>query len=333
MINNTFNIGFNNTFLDDVVFIKAKTEGESSISEDGKTITYDAKKISAINEETTLTFWVKNKNTQYDADVTINCNLNDNSSTLSNLVDVTIEPDKFTLASNKVKVGEVKIKLKSVVTEEKSGTFTCELIATPIEREETGVITEELYEDESIGGADPVISGDLVPIILANDGMVTKANPREKWYDYANKEWANAVILVDSPSKSYNVGDIIQESDIESYFVWIPRYRYKLFHANQADGTTNKLNSSIAQEIEIKFEDKETPVSSGNQNGEWLTHPAFTNFDVNGIWVGKFETGYKGSTSATSAQVSSSDPTKIQVKPNVNSWRNNNVGNFFKAMV
>ena len=85
IINNTLNIGYNNTFLDDVVFIKTKTEGTAQISEDGKTITYDAKKISAMNEETALTFWVKNKNTQYDANVTINCSLNDVSSELCSL--------------------------------------------------------------------------------------------------------------------------------------------------------------------------------------------------------------------------------------------------------
>ena len=182
------------------------------------------------------------------------------------------------------------------------------------------------------GASAPLINGDLVPVLIANDGVVTYANTSEKWYDYNNKEWANAVILVDNPSKTYNVGDTIQESDIESYFVWIPRYRYKLFHANQADGYGNKLSESIAQTIEIEFESKEDPVSNGTQDGEWLTHPAFTNFDVNGIWVGKFETGYKGSTDKSSAQVSSSDPTKIQVKPSVYSWRNNSVGNFFKAM-
>ncbi len=182
------------------------------------------------------------------------------------------------------------------------------------------------------GASVPVINVDLVPVLIANNGVVTKANTSEKWYDYNNKEWANSVILIDNPSKAYSVGDTIQESDIESYFVWIPRYRYKLFHANQADGYENKLSESIAQEIEIEFESKDTPVSNGTQDGEWLTHPAFTNFDVNGIWVGKFETGYKGSTDKSSAQVSSSDPTKIQVKPNVNSWRSNTVGNFFKAM-
>ncbi len=330
IINSNLNIGYNNTFLSDVVFIKTKTEGISQISEDGKTITYDAKKISAINEETNLTFWVKNKNTQYDADVTINCSLNDTSSDLADLVDVTIEPDKFTLVSNEVKVGEVKVRLKSVVTEEKSGIFTCELVATPVERELPGVITDTCIND--LNGAEPVINGELIPIDLSNNGEVTYSDKEESWYNYCDKKWANAVILVDSPSKTYSVGDTIRESDIESYFVWIPRYRYKLFHANQADGVTDKLSESIAQEIEIKFEGKETPVSNGSKDGEWLTHPAFTNFDVNGIWVGKFETGYKGSTSASSAQVSSSDPTKIQVKPNVYSWRSNTVGNFFKAM-
>ena len=330
IINNTLNIGYNNTFLDDVVFIKTKTEGTASISEDGKTITYDAKKISAVNEETNLTFWVKNKNTQYDADVTINCSINDNSSNLADLVDVTIEPDKFTLVSNEVKTGEVKVKLKSVVTEEKSGTFTCELIATPVEREEAGVITETCIND--LNGAEPVINGELIPVELADNGKVTYSDESESWYNYCDKKWANAVILVDSPSQTYNVGDTIKEEDIESYFVWIPRYRYKLFHTNQEDGVTDKLPESIAQEIEIEFESKETPVSVGTQDGEWLTHPAFTNFDVNGIWIGKFETGYKGSTSALTAEISSNDPTKIQIKPNVYSWCSNSLGNFFEAM-
>ena len=333
IINNTLNIGYNNTFLDDVVFIKTESEGTASISEDGKTITYDAKKISAMNEETSLTFWVKNKNTQYDADVTINCSLNDNSSDLSDLVDVTIESSSFTLASNEFKTGEVKVKLKSVVTKEKSGTFTCELVATPSEREIPGVINpNNLYEDEVLNGANPVIGPEMIAVTIADDGKVTYADSDKKWHDYENKEWANAVILVDSPSKTYYVGDTIQESDIESYFVWIPRYRYKLFHANQADGIGTQLSGSIAHTIEIEFESKDTPVSNGTQDGKWLTHPAFTNFDVNGIWVGKFETGYKGATSIASSEVSSSDPTKIQVKPSVYSWRNNSVGNFFKAM-
>ncbi len=330
VINNTLNIGFNNAFLDNVKFINTKTDGKASISLDGKTISYEAKELTSINEGNTLTFWIKNENTQYDVEAIISCSIDNASENIKDLVSISVEPKSFTLASNEVKSGEVRIEMTSVVTESIDGNFTCELIATPVEREETGVITDTCVN--ALNGADPVINGELIPVELDDNGIVTYSDKGESWYNYCERKWANAVILVDSPSKIYNVGDTIQESDIESYFVWIPRYRYKLFHTNQADGVTDKLSESNAQEIEIKFEGKETPVSVGTQDGEWLTHPAFTNFDVNGIWVGKFETGYKGATTASAAAVNSSDPTKIQVKPNVYSWRGSTVGNFFKAM-
>ncbi len=330
IINNTLNIGFNNAFLDNVKFINTKTDGKASISLDGKTISYEAKELTSINEEANLTFWIKNENTQYDVEAIISCSINNASENIKDLVSISVEPKNFTLASNEVKSGEVRIEMTSVVTESIDGNFTCELIATPVEREEPGVITNTCIAD--LNENNPVINGELIPIELDNNGIVTYSDKGESWYNYCEQKWANAVILVDNPSKTYKVGDTIQENDIESYFVWIPRYRYKLFHANQADGTSAKLNSSIAHTIEIEFESKESPVSTGTKDGEWLTHPAFTNFDVNGIWVGKFETGYKGATSINSAQVSSSDSSKIQVKPNVYSWRLNSVGSFFKAM-
>ncbi len=171
IINSNLNIGFNNAFLDDVIFINTKTDGKASISLDGKTISYEAKELTNINEETILTFWVKNKNTQYDADVTINCELNNTSSNLTDLVDVTIEPSNFTLASNEVEIGEVKVKLKSVVTESMEGNFTCELIAIPVEREEAGVITDTCVN--ALNGAEPVINGELIPIELSDNGVVT----------------------------------------------------------------------------------------------------------------------------------------------------------------
>ena len=61
-----------------------------------------------------------------------------------------------------------------------------------------------------------------------------------------------------------------------------------------------------------------------------MTHPAFLAFDILGLWVGKFETGYYGATSAASAQVNSVDTSKIIIKPNVYSWSSITVGNAFK---
>ena len=44
--------------------------------------------------------------------------------------------------------------------------------------------------------------------------------------------------------------------------------------------------------IDVQFESKTTAKSAGSSNGEWLTHPAFTfgTTELDGIWVGKFET-------------------------------------------
>ncbi|MGM9834908.1 MAG: hypothetical protein ACI31M_03940, partial [Bacilli bacterium] len=180
----------------------------------------------------------------------------------------------------------------------------------------------------------------LVPVTIANDGTVTKADLYTAWYDYTDKKWANAVILEDN-TQTYNSGDTIPESNIQSYFVWIPKYKYKLWNVESTTTSENKGKHSI----EIEFgttntTDEEgvscvTPMTSGGSgncsNGEYMTHPAFISLDVNGIWVGKFETGYKGATSASSAQVNANDSSKIIVKPNIYSWRNSTVYNMFMS--
>ena len=209
-------------------------------------------------------------------------------------------------------------------TERISGkSITCKLKVNKISR--TNKVKSNI-------AADPVLSKSLIPVTIADDGKVTYADITKEWYNYEKKIWANAVILEEG--KSYKVGDVIQESDIQSYFVWIPRYRYKLFNTNNYSLTTVASRTDVenkAQEIEIEFESKWREVSSGTKNGEWLTHPAFTAFNTNGFWVGKFETGYKGATTTASAQVNSNDTSKVIIKPNVYSWRNINIKNIFET--
>jgi len=160
-----------------------------------------------------------------------------------------------------------------------------------------------LYKEKNLNGTDPVLKGDLIPININPDGTVIKADITKEWYNYENKEWANAVILMDG--KNYKVGEKILESDIESYFVWIPKYSYKLFDLGNYNGTIEgEVPINKTQTIDIKFginttSDKNkgectTPMVSGESGncdvGEYMTHPAFLSFDTNGIWVGKFET-------------------------------------------
>ncbi len=189
-------------------------------------------------------------------------------------------------------------------------------------------IPKEIYTESILNGTDPVLSDNLIPVTIENDGTVQKANIYEEWYNYEDKLWANAVVLLDK-SVNYADNEIIPEENIESYFVWIPRYKYKIFNDTVYTGLT-EIEDRV-QEIEVEFENKDTAISNGTTTGSWLTHPAFTSFDSNGFWVGKFESGYKGVNSTTEAHVNTSDSAKLQIKPDVYSWRNITVGNAFKA--
>lgn len=201
------------------------------------------------------------------------------------------------------------------------------------------ISTVTTYTDES-NASPPVLDdeGKLIPVTLDDDGTVTMlSEDDEDWYSYNNKLWANAVILIDSPSKTYTEGDIILESDIESYFVWIPKYKYRLWNTGTASKTAHEIDIvfDTTNTTDVEGVSCATPMTSGAtgncDNGEYMTHPAFISLGVNGFWVGKFETGYLGATSTSGAQVTSSDSSKIIVKPNVYSWRYNTVYNMFLA--
>ena len=188
---------------------------------------------------------------------------------------------------------------------------------------------EETYTEALLNGTDPVLSDNLIPVTLADDGTVTKADTNTEWYKYEDKKWANAVILSDN-TQTYNNGDIIPEDNIESYFVWIPKYSYQIFNLGTTDGNTGTAEPTV-QEIQIKFGTTNTndsnngecttPMTSGASGnckvGDYMTSPAFISMNTNGLWVAKFET--TGST------------TNITVKPNQTSLRSLNVKTMFET--
>ncbi len=334
VINGNLNIGYNEDFSSSVVYTRAETEdGTAEINQNEKNITFETKKLENVSETATLEFDVTNKSRNYNASVTINCGLKENFESFSEYLNIETDiVSPFKLESSETKTGRLVVTLKKAYDKalETTAEIECKLVATPEERETLGDEYVLVYEDPILNGADPVIKENLVPVTIADNGEVTYANTQKKWYSYENKEWANAVIL--NEGVTYNVGDTIQESDIESYFVWIPRYRYQIFdEGNYTTYIDSKPTESIAKEIQIEFETNAVEASTGSAKGEWLTHPAFTNFDVNGIWVGKYETGYKGATTKEEAQVNSIDSSKVIIKPNVYSWRNSTVSNMFKT--
>ena len=200
-----------------------------------------------------------------------------------------------------------------------------------------------VYTDTS-GANAPVLAEGMIPVVYDEGlGYWIKADINAGWYNYTDKIWANAVMVKTdategvecSNSRSYYMNapayTPVKEEDILAYYVWIPRYKYKLFNATYASGTS-------AQVIDVTFENETSTTgnvtctykSNGAEtcqkkaNGNWYTHPAFTMInasgnktELKGIWVGKFET--TGSTTT---------PT---VKPGVSSLRSITVANMYNT--
>ncbi len=192
------------------------------------------------------------------------------------------------------------------------------------------------YSETILNGTDPVIKDELIPVTIDSDGTVKKADIGSKWYSYEEKNWANAIILKDE-TEDYLAGEVIPEDAIESYFVWIPKYRYQLWDLGQYDSLTT-IDENKVHEIPIIFGDYNTsdekigecttPMESGAtgncQVEDYMTHPAFLSIPSIGFWVGKFETG-----TALTSNYNVRNGEAIQIKPNVSSWRSIQVSNAF----
>ena len=77
----------------------------------------------------------------------------------------------------------------------------------------------------------PELDEGMIPVTIANDGTVTTISSGDPdWYNYGNKQWANAVLINDSSRNNYKntTGKTVNQSDILAYYVWIPRYAYKI---------------------------------------------------------------------------------------------------------
>ncbi len=251
----------------------------------------------------------------------------------------------------------------------------------------------------------PDIKDGMIPVVISSNGITSTVSENDaSWYNYNNQEWANMVLVSDSSRSTYQntSGVVVSEEDILAYYVWIPRYKYRIpevkcstltnptyeensecyvyvlsdsdktllinwghayaqsagFTSYTLEEATTDVNNALQtgtfsnaslgiemptsqlidiyndnsdnqitytmeisssynytgpREIDIIYEDKSTTKTLGDAVNTYYTHPAFTfgNTEVNGIWVGKFETG--------------GTATAPLIKPNISSLRNQTV--------
>ena len=169
----------------------------------------------------------------------------------------------------------------------------------------------------------PVLKTGMTPVKFATDEKDTSkmktvetTEDDSEWYNYKNKQWANA------------------QTEDGSLWVWIPRYAYKINKPASSDteqkGTTNVVfligttDNYIGTDGKVhndtkrcKTEDEKIDTTTG-----WTVHPAFTNessinyrnggwdSELYGIWVAKFEAAF-----ATTSNVPSN---KVRVSSGIN---------------
>ena len=121
----------------------------------------------------------------------------------------------------------------------------------------------------------------------------TNSDKDNIWYNYDESKWANAVFVNSDKYIDSKSGTVVLQSDILGYYVWIPRFKYKLWNSEKIiSDTYNAYNNGI----DIVFESgvntsgnaKCVDVVCGGKNNQYLTHPAFGD-NLRGFWISKYE--------------------------------------------
>ena len=201
----------------------------------------------------------------------------------------------------------------------------------------------------------PDLVDGLIPVVYNETTSkwvkADSTNENNSWYNYDENKWANAVLVTSVNRSVYQnakPGEEILDNDILAFYVWIPRYKYKVWNINkvirkdsysaQISGIDVIFEKDKAKTGNITCTDYSFAIPSGNKNspnevcsgtnGDYYTHPAFTFGDneLRGFWIGKFE--LSSETPTVDKGGGNSSTLTARILPNVNSWRKNTVSNF-----
>jgi hypothetical protein len=201
------------------------------------------------------------------------------------------------------------------------------------------------------------MDANMIPVVnRASNGAYPAS-----WCNYDSKQWCNAVTLNNTTAKytttgatggtltafTYfrdyaTAGKVIPEADILGYWTYIPRYAYQVQRYAYTDTaiTTPTLFQIVFQKAGTstctaanKPNTGSTTKCSPKAKNQWATHPAFTfgTKELNGIWVGKFETSSPDITDSVDAANTQVTANKVFIKPNQYSLNAQNVSTQFKV--
>ena len=182
--------------------------------------------------------------------------------------------------------------------------------------------TKKLQADGSWNDSKKVNSPQLMEgmtgIYWDKDGneIEVTADNQDNWYDYDKQEWANA-ITKDS------------DGNITGYWVWIPRYAYKI-ESGRYTSTAGKISVKFLQGTSNKDENnaeisQNYPETTGETMSAYVVHPSFTDGSENGknnhymngewdkeiagYWVAKYAAGFQECTQTVANDGTGTEPT------------------------
>ena len=170
--------------------------------------------------------------------------------------------------------------------------------------------------------------------------------------DNTSSHWANAKVTIDG---------------VESFFVWIPRFAYKITYYKDADKTPvdedtptptqyGKIDVVFLQGTGDTYIDEEGKTQTAKRvtdegadpKTDYIVHPAFTKTgegdtqtydngewkeELPGLWIGKYETSHTGCDNTKKSGEEALGDKKITIIPNVTSWRNQTIETFYTAAI
>ena len=130
-----------------VIFTSATLDGTDVYNEvidnTKKIITFETSDLKTLNQTSVLNYEVTNNSNNYDAEVSVNCKLKDNSEVNHTSIKNELEGNVTKILAKETLSGTLTITLEKSVTEEVKEEYICVLEVNAVERNELGYMAQQ----------------------------------------------------------------------------------------------------------------------------------------------------------------------------------------------